>query len=91
MAIASIMTPRYSRWLVVALESRGRLNSGPVLTPYLATLTLPTTYKGCAASAAYTAMRANRGHSVTVDLQLEQVARPRALYDGTGERSVETR
>src|SRR5438067_3611643 len=34
------MTPRYGRGLVVALESRGQLNPGPMLTPYLATLTL---------------------------------------------------
>ena len=48
-------------------------------------------HSGGAATTAYTALQANQGHSVTVDLQLERVARPRALYDGTGQRSVETR
>jgi hypothetical protein len=83
------MTPRYGRGLVVALESRGQLNPGPVLTPYLATLTLLIRTQA-APLARPTAIRANQGHSVTVDLQLEQVARPRAHYDGMDERSVET-
>ena len=33
-------------------------------------------------------IRANQGHSVEVDLQLERRAPPRLLYHGTGERSV---
>jgi putative RNA 2'-phosphotransferase len=36
-----------------------------------------------------TLIRANQGHSVAVDLQLEPVAPPPVLYHGTGERSVE--
>jgi hypothetical protein len=47
-------------------------------------------HTGCAATAAYTAIRTNKGHSAMVDLQLEEVARPQVLYHGTGERSVET-
>jgi putative RNA 2'-phosphotransferase len=35
-----------------------------------------------------TLIRANQGHSVEVDLQLEAVAPPDVLYHGTGERSV---
>jgi putative RNA 2'-phosphotransferase len=35
-----------------------------------------------------TRIRANQGHSVEVDLQLEAVAPPDVLYHGTGERSV---
>lgn len=33
-------------------------------------------------------IRANQGHSVVVDLQLEPVAPPALLYHGTGERAV---
>ena len=33
-------------------------------------------------------IRANQGHSVEVDLQLEPVAPPPVLYHGTGERSA---
>jgi putative RNA 2'-phosphotransferase len=33
-------------------------------------------------------IRANQGHSVAVDLQLEPVAPPALLYHGTGERAV---
>jgi putative RNA 2'-phosphotransferase len=35
-----------------------------------------------------TRIRANQGHSVKVDLQLEALAPPEVLYHGTGERSV---
>lgn len=35
-------------------------------------------------------IRANQGHSVDVDLQLEPAAPPELLYHGTGERSVES-
>ena len=35
-----------------------------------------------------TRIRANQGHSVDVDLQLEPVAPPEVLYHGTAERSV---
>ena len=45
----------------------------------------------CAATTPYTALQANQGHSVTVDLQLEEVARPLARYDWTGKWLVETR
>jgi putative RNA 2'-phosphotransferase len=34
-------------------------------------------------------IRANQGHSVAVDLQLEPLAPPDLLYHGTGERAVE--
>ena len=34
-------------------------------------------------------IRANQGHSVAVDLQLEPATPPPALYHGTGERSIE--
>lgn len=37
-----------------------------------------------------TAIRANQGHSVAVDLQLAAVAPPPLLYHGTGERSIES-
>ncbi|QIR36216.1 RNA 2'-phosphotransferase [Tolypothrix sp. PCC 7910] len=36
-----------------------------------------------------TLIRANQGHSVEVDLQLEAVVPPDVLYHGTGEKSVE--
>jgi putative RNA 2'-phosphotransferase len=36
-----------------------------------------------------TRIRANQGHSVEVDLQLERAAPPPVLYHGTGERSAE--
>jgi putative RNA 2'-phosphotransferase len=36
-----------------------------------------------------TLIRANQGHSVPVDLQLEPIAPPEMLYHGTGQRSVE--
>ncbi|CAN1213158.1 RNA 2'-phosphotransferase [Tumidithrix helvetica PCC 7403] len=36
-----------------------------------------------------TLIRANQGHSVEVDLQLEAVRPPDRLYHGTGEKSVE--
>jgi putative RNA 2'-phosphotransferase len=35
-----------------------------------------------------TRIRANQGHSIEVDLQLEPVVPPDVLYHGTGERSV---
>lgn len=35
-------------------------------------------------------IRANQGHSVEVDLQLERVVPPEVLYHGTGERSAES-
>jgi putative RNA 2'-phosphotransferase len=35
-------------------------------------------------------IRANQGHSVEVDLQLEQSSPPAVLYHGTGERSAES-
>lgn len=35
-------------------------------------------------------IRANQGHSVEVDLELEPVEPPSLLYHGTGERSVES-
>jgi putative RNA 2'-phosphotransferase len=35
-------------------------------------------------------IRANQGHSVEVDLQLERAEPPDRLYHGTGERSVDT-
>jgi putative RNA 2'-phosphotransferase len=34
-------------------------------------------------------IRANQGHSVTVDLQLEPLTPPAVLYHGTGHRSVD--
>src|SRR3954454_3870048 len=37
-----------------------------------------------------TRIRANQGHSVAVDLELEPVAPPAILYQGTGEQSVAT-
>ncbi len=37
-----------------------------------------------------TLIRANQGHTVPVDLQLEPVAPPEVLYHGTGQRSVES-
>jgi putative RNA 2'-phosphotransferase len=37
-----------------------------------------------------TQIRANQGHSVAVDLQLEPVAPPALLYHGTGQPSVES-
>jgi putative RNA 2'-phosphotransferase len=37
-----------------------------------------------------TRIRANQGHSVEVDLQLESVVPPNVLYHGTGEKSVES-
>ncbi len=36
-----------------------------------------------------TLIRANQGHSVEVDLQLDPVVPPPVLYHGTGERSVD--
>ncbi len=36
-----------------------------------------------------TLIRANQGHSVEVDLQLESVVPPNVLYHGTGQKSVE--
>lgn len=36
-----------------------------------------------------TLIRANQGHSVEIDLQLERAAPPPVLYHGTGQRSVE--
>ena len=35
-------------------------------------------------------IRANQGHSVEIDLQLEAVTPPPVLYHGTGERSLES-
>lgn len=35
-----------------------------------------------------TRIRANQGHSVAVDLELEELAPPPVLYHGTGERTV---
>ena len=35
-------------------------------------------------------IRANQGHSVQIDLQLEMVTPPPLLYHGTGERSLES-
>ncbi|AFY34745.1 RNA 2'-phosphotransferase [Calothrix sp. PCC 7507] len=37
-----------------------------------------------------TLIRANQGHSVEVDLQLEPVAPPNVLYHGTGQKAVES-
>jgi putative RNA 2'-phosphotransferase len=37
-----------------------------------------------------TRIRANQGHSVPVDLELEPVEPPPVLYHGTGEKSVQT-
>src|SRR5947208_2985780 len=37
-----------------------------------------------------TLIRANQGHSVEVDLQLEPVTPPDVLYHGTGHRNVES-
>ncbi|BAY62260.1 phosphotransferase KptA/Tpt1 [Calothrix brevissima NIES-22] len=37
-----------------------------------------------------TMIRANQGHSVEVDLQLEPVTPPNVLYHGTGHKSVES-
>lgn len=37
-----------------------------------------------------TYIRANQGHSVDIDLQLEPVVPPATLYHGTGHRAVET-
>ncbi len=37
-----------------------------------------------------TLIRANQGHSVAVDLQLEPVIPPDVLYHGTGQKSVES-
>lgn len=37
-----------------------------------------------------TCLRANQGHSVEIDLQLEAVAPPDVLYHGTAERNVES-
>ena len=36
----------------------------------------------------HTLIRANQGHSVPVDVELEQVPPPAVLYHGTGEKSV---
>lgn len=36
-----------------------------------------------------TMIRANQGHSVAVDLQLEAITPPAVLYHGTGQRAVE--
>ncbi|MBW4561056.1 MAG: RNA 2'-phosphotransferase [Mojavia pulchra JT2-VF2] len=65
-------------------------NQFPITLKELQTVVTTNDKKRFSFDSTGTFIRANQGHSVEVDLQLEPVAPPNLLYHGTGEKAVES-
>lgn len=77
-------------WVAIAeLLAACESHQFPISQPELEAVVATSDKKRFSIDPTGTLIRANQGHSVEVDLQLEPQTPPERLYHGTGERSLE--
>lgn len=77
-------------WVAVAdLLTAAAQHNFPITAEELEEVVARNNKQRFAFDATHTLIRANQGHSVEVDLELEPVTPPDVLYHGTGHRAVE--
>ena len=85
------LTPRTGGWVPVDDLLRAASRHGfPIGRDELVELVRTSDKQRFAFDESGTRIRANQGHSVAVDLELEPLAPPPVLYHGTGHRAVST-
>jgi putative RNA 2'-phosphotransferase len=85
------LTPDKNGWVGVSeLLARLNENGHPVTRELLEEIVANNNKKRFAFSEDFTLIRASQGHSIEIDLDLEQIAPPALLYHGTAEKNMES-